>query len=177
MENPDSDSTLEKKSRSGFIFRSNPIKHDRYPFLTKNGSIYDPSEKLDLDLSFKKKMYPDRSFLKNIESDPQACLEVSLEFVDDDTLLTGGIGNVFLQHLLELGTLVLLIGILYRPTEIHFILFNLLNVSTEYQAFQLSMIVRGSRKKSSFLSGPATKAFRPPPHPRLSGHRNCLPYI
>ena len=33
----------------------------------------------------------------------------------------------------------------------------------------------GKPQKNSFLSGPATKAFRPPP--RLNGHRNLFPYI
>ena len=35
---------------------------------------------------------------------------------------------------------------------------------------------KGNRQKSSFLSGPATKAFIPPP-PRLSDHRNFFLYI
>ena len=41
---------------------------------------------------------------------------------------------------------------------------------------QIYKLPWGSRKKSSFLSGPATKAFSPPPS-RLGGHRNFLPYI
>ena len=35
---------------------------------------------------------------------------------------------------------------------------------------------KGSRKKSSFLSGPATKAYKPPPS-AYSGHMNFSPYF
>ena len=38
-------------------------------------------------------------------------------------------------------------------------------------------LYKGRRKKSSLLSGPATKAFSPPPPPRLSGHRDFFPWI
>ena len=41
--------------------------------------------------------------------------------------------------------------------------------------FLLIMKISFLRKKSSFLNGPATKAFSPPP--LLSGHRDFFPYI